>query len=58
MIAATGGAFGAVTVSVTSYQFTKGLATLFRLAPVAIPPFATSMPMQSAGCDESGNCLP
>ena len=48
----------AVTVSVTSYQFTKGLSTFFRLAPVTIPPFATSMPMQSAGCDESGNCLP
>jgi hypothetical protein len=48
----------AVTVSVTSYQFTKGLATFFKLPPVTIPPFATSMPMQSAGCDEAGNCLP
>jgi TadE-like protein len=48
----------AVTVSVTSYQFTKGLSTLFKLPAVTIPPFATSMPMQSAGCDESGNCLP
>jgi len=48
----------AVTVSVTSYQFTKGLATLFRLPPVTIPPFATSLAMGSAGCDESGNCLP
>jgi hypothetical protein len=48
----------AVTVSVTSYQFTKGLSTFFKLPPVTIPPFATSMPMQSAGCDESGNCLP
>jgi hypothetical protein len=48
----------AVTVSVTSYQFSKGLETFFRLPPVTIPPFATSMPIQSAGCDESGNCLP
>jgi hypothetical protein len=48
----------AVTVSVTSYQFAHGLATLFKLPPVSMPPFATSMPMQSAGCDESGNCLP
>ena len=44
--------------SVTSYQFTKGLSTFFKLPPVTIPPFAASMPMQSAGCDESGNCLP
>ncbi len=48
----------AVTVSVTSYQFTRGLATFFKLPPVTIPPFATSLPMQSAGCDEAGNCLP
>ena len=48
----------AVTVSVTTYQFTKGLSTFFGLPPVTIPPFATSMPMESAGCDESGNCLP
>jgi hypothetical protein len=48
----------AVTVSVTSYQFTHGLETFFKLPGVTIPPFATSMPMASAGCDESGNCLP
>ena len=48
----------AVSVSVTSYQFSKGLETFFKLPPVTIPPFATNMPMQSAGCDESGNCLP
>ena len=48
----------AVTVSVTAYQFTRGLSTFFKLPPVTIPPFATSMPMESAGCDESGNCLP
>jgi len=48
----------AVTVSVTSYQFSKGLETFFKLPPVTIPPFATSLPIQSAGCDESGNCLP
>ena len=48
----------AVTVSVNSYQFTKGLSTLFGLPPVTMPPFSASMPMQSAGCDEAGNCLP
>jgi hypothetical protein len=48
----------AVTVSVTTYQFTKGLPAFFHLPAVTMPPFATSMPMQSAGCDESGNCLP
>jgi len=48
----------AVTVSVTTYQFTKGLSAFFKLPPVTIPPFATSMPMGGAGCDESGNCLP
>ena len=48
----------AVTVGVTSYQFTKGLSTLFGLPPVTMPPFSASMPMQSAGCDEAGNCLP
>ena len=48
----------AVSVSVTSYQFSKGLETFFKLPAVTIPPFATNMPMQSAGCDESGNCLP
>ena len=45
-------------VSVTSYQFTSGLSTFFSLPPVTMPPFTTSMPMQSAGCDEAGNCLP
>jgi hypothetical protein len=48
----------AVTVSVTAYQFNHGLETFFKLPPITIPPFATSMPMQSAGCDEAGNCLP
>ena len=48
----------AVTVSVTSYQFTKRFSRFFRLPPVTMPPFTTSVPMQSAGCDEAGNCLP
>lgn len=48
----------AVSVSVTAYQFTRGLSAYFRLPPITIPPFATNMPMQSAGCDELGNCLP
>ncbi len=48
----------AVSVSVTSYQFSKGLETFFKLPAVTIPPFTASRSMQSAGCDESGNCLP
>jgi Flp pilus assembly pilin Flp len=47
----------AVSVSVTSYQFLR-FSGFFRLPPVTMPPFATSVPMESAGCDESGNCLP
>ena len=47
----------AVAVSVTSYQFTR-MASFFRLPPVTMPDFRTSVAMQSAGCDEGGNCLP
>lgn len=46
-----------VTVSVADYQFLR-FASFLGLPPVTIPPFATSVPMQSAGCDEAGNCLP
>ena len=46
-----------VTVSIGSYQFLR-FASFLGLPPVTIPPFATSVPMQSAGCDEAGNCLP
>ena len=46
-----------VSVSVTSYQFMR-FSSFFKLPPVAIPDFKTSVPIESAGCDESGNCLP
>ena len=47
----------AVSVSVTNYQFFR-FSTFMRLPPVTIPPFTTNLAMESAGCDESGNCLP
>ena len=46
-----------VTVSIANYQFTR-FAGFFRLPPVAMPSFQTSMPIGGAGCDESGNCVP
>jgi hypothetical protein len=46
-----------VSVSIANFQF-GGLATLFKLAPVTMPDFRTTIPMESAGCDETGNCLP
>jgi hypothetical protein len=45
----------AVSVSVTNYQFLR-FASYFKLPPVTIPPFTTSIPMESAGCDETGLC--
>jgi hypothetical protein len=47
----------AVSVSITNYRFTR-FSGFMKLPPVTIPPFTTSVPMESAGCDESGNCLP
>ena len=48
----------AVTVSITDYQFRHFLDFL-KLQPITIPPFPTSMPMESAGCDpQQGGCLP
>lgn len=46
-----------VSVSITNYQFLR-FASYFRLPPVTIPPFTTSIPGESMGCDEQGNCLP
>ena len=48
----------AVSVSIANYQFTR-FSGFFKLPPVTIPPFTTSVPMESAGCiAELGNCLP
>jgi len=46
-----------VTVSITNYQFTR-FSSFFKLPPVTIPPFTAQVPMESAGCDETGACLP
>jgi hypothetical protein len=46
-----------VSVSIANYQFQR-FSTFFRLPFVQMPDFRTSLPMESAGCDESGNCLP
>lgn len=47
-----------VTVSVTNYQFQRFVAFL-HLPPVQMPPFPTSMPIESNGCDpEQGVCNP
>jgi hypothetical protein len=47
----------AVTISVSNYQFSR-LLTFMRLPPITIPPFTTSLPMESVGCDPTGTCLP
>ena len=47
----------AVSVSVANYQYMR-FSSYFKLPPVMIPPFTTTIPMESAGCDEAGNCVP
>jgi len=47
----------AVSVSVANYQFLR-FASFMKLPPVTIPPFTTNLAVESAGCDESGNCVP
>jgi hypothetical protein len=47
----------AISVGITSYQYLR-FSSYFKLPPVTIPPFTTTIPMESAGCDEAGNCLP
>jgi TadE-like protein len=48
----------AVTVSITGYTF-AGINTYLGIAPVALPDFQTSLPVESAGCDpEQALCLP
>lgn len=48
----------AVTVSISDYQF-KHFLDFLKLPPITMPPFTTSLPIESAGCDpQQGNCLP
>lgn len=48
----------AVSVSVGNYEFSRFL-TYLKLPPITIPPFTTSLPMESVGCDpQAGTCLP
>lgn len=47
----------AVTVSVRNYEFRRFMGYL-GLPPVIIPDFRTTATIESAGCDEAGNCLP
>jgi Flp pilus assembly protein TadG len=44
-----------VTISVTDYQFGRFVSFL-RLPPVVLPAFPTSLPIESNGCDQDGNC--
>ena len=47
-----------VSVAITNYQFLR-FASFMKLPPVKIPPFTTSVPMESAGFqDASGACVP
>jgi hypothetical protein len=47
-----------VSISITNYQFQR-FSGLFKLPPVTIPPFTTTVPMESAGYqDASGVCVP
>ena len=46
-----------VSVSVTSYQFTR-FSSFFRLGNVLMPPFTTTIPMESGGYqDATGSCV-
>jgi hypothetical protein len=47
-----------VSVGVSNYQFGR-LLNFFKLAPIVIPPFTTTIPTESLGCDPStGACAP
>jgi hypothetical protein len=46
-----------VTVGVANYQFTR-FSAYVKLPPVTIPPFTAQLPMESAGCDITGTCVP
>jgi hypothetical protein len=46
-----------VSVSVTSYQYTR-FSSFFRLGSVQMPPFTTTVPMESGGYqDATGTCV-
>ncbi len=47
-----------VRVRVTNYEF-RAFQSYLGLPPIPIPEFATTVPVESAGCDpETGSCLP
>jgi hypothetical protein len=47
-----------VSVGVSNYQFSR-LTDYLRLPPIVIPPFTTTIPTESLGCDpNTGACLP
>jgi hypothetical protein len=47
----------AVSVSITTYQFTR-FSSFFKLGPVIMPPFTTTVPMESGGYqDATGTCV-
>jgi hypothetical protein len=48
----------AVSVSVTAYRYTR-FSGFFKLGAVTMPPFTTTVPMESGGYqDASGSCVP
>jgi hypothetical protein len=47
----------AVTVAVRNYEFRRFMGFL-GLPPVPIPDFRTTAQMESAGCDQTGTCVP
>ena len=46
----------AVTVSVTNYQFNRFVGYL-HLPPIPLPPFPTSMPVESNGCNRDNGAV-
>jgi len=48
-----------VTVRVANYEFRQFITTYLGLPPVQMPDFATTVPIEGAGCDpEQGTCTP
>ena len=48
----------AVTISIDGYEYRRFMSYL-GLAPIALPNFTTTLPMEGAGCDpEQGSCSP